>query len=1231
MFKLQKIWRLVTLAALLAGALNLSLIPATPARAAGTISLTGFSAYTQDFNTLALSGTSSSVPTGWDFAESGTLADTFYKAGTGSSVAGDTYSFGALSAAERAFGGLHDINLVPTFGASFTNNTGGALAALQINYTGEQWRLGTTGRGPDRIDFQLSTDATSLTTGTWTDYNSLDFAGPITVGTVGALDGNDSANRTAVSYTITGLNITNGSSFWIRWQDFNVSSLDDGLAVDDFSLTPTSSAPTVAITLADVNPTNAASVNFTATFSETVSGVDTGDFDLTASGGLSGATVTNVSSITSSIYTVTVNTGTGDGTLRLDVKGSATIQDALGNPFVGPYQGGETYTIEKTAPTVTISSLAPNPTNVSPIPVTVQFSEAVINFVAGDITAGNGSISNFVAVDDDTYTFNLIPSGQGLVTANIAANAASDAAGNGNTAATQFSRTYDSIVPTVTMSSAALDPTHTSPIPITVQFSEAVINFTVGDVSPVIGSVSNFVAVDGDTYTFDLIPSGQGLVTANIAAGAATDAAGNGNTAATQFSRTYDSVVPTVTISSLAPNPTKISPIPVTVQFSEAVSNFVEGDITIGNGSVSNFVAVDGDTYTFNLIPSGQGLVTANIAGGAATDAAGNGNTVAAQFSRTYDTVAPTVTISSLTSNPTNVSPIPVTVQFSETVSNFVEGDIVLTNGSVSSFVAVDGDTYTFDLTPVTQGLVTVDIAGNTASDAAGNSNTAATQFSRSYDSVIPTVAMSSVASTSTNVSPIPVTVQFSEAVINFIAGDIVPDNATVSSFVVVDGDTYTFNLLPSGQGLVTANIAAGAASDAAGNGNTVAAQFSRTYDTIDPTVTMSSVALDPTHTSLIPVTVQFSEAVSNFVIGDIVPTNGIVSTFVAVDGDTYTFDLAPITQGPVTANIDGGAVTDAADNGNTAAAQFSRTYDSVVPTVTMSSVTLDPTNVSSIPVTVQFSEVVIGFTAGDIATVNGSVDNFVAVDGDTYTFDLTPIAQGLVTADIAADLASDTAGNGNAAAAQFSRTYDTVILTVTMNSVSPDPTNVSPIPVTVQFSEAVTNFIEGDITAGNGSVSNFAAVDGDTYTFDLTPSGQGTVTADIAADAASDGAGNGNAAAAQFSRTYDTVAPTVTMTSLASDPVHDASPISVTVQFSETVTDFTVDDITSVNGSVSNFVAVDGDTYTFDLTPGGLGLVTADIAEAVASDAAGNDNAAATQFQRTFSLYSLFLPLIQR
>lgn len=98
-------------------------------------------------------------------------------------------------------------------------------------------RLGTAGRA-DRLDFQYSVDATSLSTGTWTNVDALDFSSPTTTGTLGALNGNDAANRTAVGSTISGLNIPAGATFYIRWTDFNASGADDGLAVDDFSITP---------------------------------------------------------------------------------------------------------------------------------------------------------------------------------------------------------------------------------------------------------------------------------------------------------------------------------------------------------------------------------------------------------------------------------------------------------------------------------------------------------------------------------------------------------------------------------------------------------------------------------------------------------------------------------------------------------------------------------------------------------------------------------------------------------------------------------------------------------------------------------------------------------------------------------------------------------------------------------------------------------------------------------
>ena len=219
----------------------LVLLPERVVNAAGTISLTTLGvAYTQNFDTLANSGTSSTLPNGWALFESGTNANVTYAAGTGSSTAGDTYSFGSSGSTDRAFGTLQSGSLIPTIGASFTNTTGSTINSLSIAYTGEQWRCGQTGRGADRLDFQYSTDATGLNTGTWTTVATLGFSSP-NVATVTALDGNATVNRTAISGTINGLSIPNGATFWIRWSDFNATGSDDGLAVDDFSLTPNSS------------------------------------------------------------------------------------------------------------------------------------------------------------------------------------------------------------------------------------------------------------------------------------------------------------------------------------------------------------------------------------------------------------------------------------------------------------------------------------------------------------------------------------------------------------------------------------------------------------------------------------------------------------------------------------------------------------------------------------------------------------------------------------------------------------------------------------------------------------------------------------------------------------------------------------------------------------------------------------------------------------------------------
>ncbi|GAB4546835.1 MAG: hypothetical protein Fur002_22250 [Anaerolineales bacterium] len=113
-------------------------------------------------------------------------------------------------------------------------------------------------------------------------------------------------------------------------------------------------APAVSsITRADANPTAAASVNFTATFSEPVTGVDIADFKLN-NALATGASIANVTPVSSTVYTVTVNTNQ-NGELRLDVPATATIADLAANPLTAPYSGGEAYTVNKgNAPTTPV-------------------------------------------------------------------------------------------------------------------------------------------------------------------------------------------------------------------------------------------------------------------------------------------------------------------------------------------------------------------------------------------------------------------------------------------------------------------------------------------------------------------------------------------------------------------------------------------------------------------------------------------------------------------------------------------------------------------------------------------------------------------------------------------------------------------------------------------------------------------------------------------------------------
>ncbi|MDE2887196.1 MAG: Ig-like domain-containing protein [Gemmatimonadota bacterium] len=241
---------------------------------------------------------------------------------------------------------------------------------------------------------------------------------------------------------------------------------------------------------------------------------------------------------------------------------------------------------------------------------------------------------------------------------------------------------------------------------------------------------------DGDevTTTVSGLPSGlsytnslvQGTVSASATAQdyTVTVSADDGVNAAVTGSFTI-TVTAAVAVTLSGPTNVQNGEYDVTVTFSEGVSGFRQGDVTVGNGSVTAFSGLE-STYTATVTPTASGTVTVDVPANVATGAAGNGNEAAGQFSVMADLDAPTVGITGPAA--AQNGPFDATIAFSEDVTGFEQGDVTVGNGTETAFSG-SGDTYTATITPASSGMVTVDVAANAATDAVGNGYTAADRF----------------------------------------------------------------------------------------------------------------------------------------------------------------------------------------------------------------------------------------------------------------------------------------------------------------------------------------------------------------------------------------------------------------------------------------------------------------------------------------------------------------------
>ena len=327
-------------------------------------------------------------------------------------------------------------------------------------------------------------------------------------------------------------------------------------------------------------------------------------------------------------FTVTVQTPASPANGTYDVTTSALESNGL----MLANAASDSFMVDATGPSVTLTSDVAHLGAGETATITFTFDDTPVGFDDSDITVTGGSLSSVVVNGGDptiyTAVFTPTDGSTDAPSITVAAGSYTDTTGNAGAAGASPSITVDTESPAVSLSTGST--TLSGVFQVTATFAEEMVGFQIGDITVGNGGASTLASSDNIVFTFDVTPQGDGGVTIDIAAGVAQDLDGNDNLAANQLGITSDSTPPSVEITG--PSDAVGGLFQATVTFSEDVIGFQQGDLTIAQGVISNF-AGSGAVYTFDVTPEIGETVVIGLAAGVATDAAGNSNLAAADYS----------------------------------------------------------------------------------------------------------------------------------------------------------------------------------------------------------------------------------------------------------------------------------------------------------------------------------------------------------------------------------------------------------------------------------------------------------------------------------------------------------------------------------------------------------------------------------------------------------------------
>ncbi|MEG6423677.1 Ig-like domain-containing protein [Enterobacter hormaechei] len=998
----------------------------------------------------------------------------------------------------------------------------------------------------------------------------------------------------------------------------------------DHTLTVDVTVPAVTIhTVAGDDVINVAEHNQAQIVSGSATGAAAGDTVTVTIGGQSYTTVLDAAGNWSVGVPANVISGLSDGSVTV----TASVTDAAGNTGSGTHN----VTVDTGLPSVSFNAISDdNVLNAVEKGQDLSVNGTSANLAEGTVVTVTLNGKNYTATTAADGTWSLtVPaadlSGLGEASYTLSATATN---GVGNSISTTANLLVDTALPTVTINTVAGDNViNAAEVAAGQTITGKVANADIGNTVTVnIGGNTYTATVQSDlTWSVNVPESvltalGNGDLTVS-----ATVTNDHGNTGTGERDITIDASLPGLRVDTVAGD--------------DVINSIEHGQNLIVTGSSDGLAAgttltvtVNGKTYAASVLADGTwsaaipaadvgalaaGTVTVTVAGQSAA-----GNPVSIGHDVTVDLAAVAISIDAIaTDDVINAAEKGADLVLSGSTSNVEENQTVtITFGGKSYTAKVDADgnwTATVpssDLAGLKDGDASVQVS---VTNVNGNSASAGREYS--VDATAPTVTIDTVAGDNV--------INGSEAAAGVAISGTTTAEVGQTVTVNLGGNSYTAQVQQGG--VWSINVPAADLSTLADNGYTVQVSVSDaagnpgsagkaiTLDTTPPTVSFNVVAGDDVINSVEHGQAQVvSGTATGASVGDkLVITIGSNQYTTTVDASgkwsvgVPASDISALTDGTVTLSA---TITDSAGNSST------QTHDVVVNTA---SVALTVNTLSG-------DDVINAAEAGASLVINGSSAQFasgtqvtITLNGKSYTATIqsdgswtttVPAADVGTLADGASYQVSVSAQDsaGNSASATHTISVDTTAPVISVNTLSGDDVlNAAEAqqPLTVHGSSSAEAGQTVTVTLGGKTYTALVANDG-TWTLDVPAAdlanlseGALTVTASV-----NDKAGNNGQTT--HTLTVDTVAPAVTISTVADDDiVNNAEQLAgqtisgtTTAEQGQTVT-------VSFNGhSYQATVAANGSWSVFVPGRDFLGLSDGDYTiTATVSDKAGNPGSA--------------------